>query len=164
MHHFTRQHEEVVNETSCNFVAKWRWKIAFGEKLQYSMVTFNAVRWAWDYLMTNISCPCHCAQQWTGQSMTNFKADGWMSSWAEVLRIIKRQNPSLRQCHAGFLKKKKTLLHAKIMPHRWNFQNTDLKMVLVMLFAIPLWQYSHQPVQNTVEPLITDTLINEHLQ
>jgi len=44
MHHVIRQHEDVVNEPSRNFAAKWRWKIASGEiLLQYSTVSLSAV-------------------------------------------------------------------------------------------------------------------------
>jgi len=63
MHHLIRQHEDVANEQSRNFVGENNAEKSHLVKNYYSIprlvsALYATVTWTWSYLMTNFSCPC----------------------------------------------------------------------------------------------------------
>jgi hypothetical protein len=104
MNHFIRQHGDAVNEPSRNFAAKWRWKIAFGEKLlQYSTFSLSAVRqwpgpedisWRISVARFTVTNDRTVVDGEFQKQMSGSKCE------KEVVRIATGQGPVLHQCHA----------------------------------------------------------------
>jgi hypothetical protein len=150
MHHLVRQHEDVVNERSRNFAAKWLWKIA-SVKNCYSIprlvsALYATVTWTWGYLMTNSSCPCYCAE------------------WREIFwcRILKRMGGSESERKQWEQPQGRVPAYISVTDDcrtytlklcflLWNFQDNDGKLKILIKVKLYLYRPTQAPALHDVE-------------